>query len=48
VTVGITFVLPLVFVFALPLRVGGAEKTIDDFRAAAAKGNAVLTIPEWE
>jgi thimet oligopeptidase len=48
VTVGITFVLPLVFAFALPLRVRGAEKTIDDFRAAAAKGNAVLTIPEWE
>jgi thimet oligopeptidase len=28
----------------------GAEnlKTVDDFRAAAAKANAVLTIPEWE
>src|SRR5204863_6656527 len=23
-------------------------KTVDDFRAAAAKANAVLTIPEWE
>jgi hypothetical protein len=23
-------------------------KTIDDFRSAAAKANAVLTIPEWE
>jgi hypothetical protein len=23
-------------------------KTIDDFRPAAAKANAVLTIPEWE
>ena len=27
----------------------GAElKTVDDFRAAAAKANAVLTIPDWE
>src|SRR6267378_5665380 len=24
------------------------RKTVDDFRAAAAKANAVLTIPEWE
>ena len=24
------------------------SKTIDDFRAAAAKANAVLTIPDWE
>src|SRR5438105_14641915 len=23
-------------------------KSVDDFRAAAAKANAVLTIPEWE
>src|SRR4029077_20633889 len=23
-------------------------KTVDDFRAAAAKANAVLTIPDWE
>ena len=29
--------------------VSGAEmKTVDDFRAAAAKANAVLTIPDWE
>jgi thimet oligopeptidase len=26
----------------------GEVKTIDDFRAAAAKANAVLTIPDWE
>src|ERR1043166_7145189 len=27
----------------------GAElKTVDDFRAAAAKANALLTIPDWE
>ena len=25
-----------------------AEKTVDDFRAAAAKANAVLTVPDWE
>ena len=31
------------------LTVAAAEmKTVDDFRAAAAKANAVLTIPEWE
>ena len=23
-------------------------KTVDDFRTAAAKANAVLTIPDWE
>jgi thimet oligopeptidase len=34
---------------ASSLVVSAAEmKTIDDFRAAAAKANAVLTIPEWE
>ncbi len=25
-----------------------AEKTVDDFQAAAAKANALLTIPQWE
>ena len=25
-----------------------AEKSVDDFRAAAAKANSVLTIPDWE
>jgi Zn-dependent oligopeptidase len=41
--------LPLHFLlvaFALPVL--GAEKTVDDFRAAAAKANEVLTIPDWE
>jgi thimet oligopeptidase len=34
---------------ASSLLVSGAEiKTVDDFRAAAAKANAVLTIPDWE
>jgi thimet oligopeptidase len=27
---------------------GAESKTVDDFRAAAAKANAVLTIPDWE
>src|SRR5213076_1625045 len=40
----------LSFVFAAAsLSLSAAElKTVDDFRAAAAKANAVLTIPEWE
>src|ERR1044072_9415506 len=34
---------------ASSLAVSPAEpKTVDDFRAAAAKANAVLTIPDWE
>ncbi len=34
---------------ASSLAVSAAEmKTVDDFRAAAAKANAVLTIPDWE
>jgi thimet oligopeptidase len=37
-------------IFAAPiLNLSGAElKTVDDFRAAAAKANAVLTLPDWE
>jgi thimet oligopeptidase len=36
-------------VVASSLHVAGADlKTVDDFRAAAAKANAVLTIPDWE
>src|ERR1700720_4543777 len=39
---------PLIFL-ASSLVVAAAElKTVDDFRAAAAKANAVLTIPDWE
>ena len=38
---------PLIFL-ASSLVVSAAElKTVDDFRAAAAKANAVLTIPDW-
>jgi thimet oligopeptidase len=40
--------IPLILL-AWSLAVSGAEmKTVDDFRAAAAKANAVLTIPDWE
>ncbi len=36
-------------VVASSLNAAGADlKTVDDFRAAAAKANAVLTIPDWE
>jgi oligopeptidase A len=37
-------------IFAAPiLSVSGAElKTVDDFQPAAAKANAVLTLPDWE
>src|SRR5499427_4779162 len=39
---------PLIFL-ASGLILSAAElKTVDDFRAAAAKANAVLTIPDWE
>src|SRR5437588_2043284 len=38
-----------VFLFALTIDLCAAElKTVDDFRAAAAKANAILTIPDWE
>ena len=39
----------LLFVFVSNYTLSGADqKTVDDFRAAAAKANAVLTIPDWE
>src|SRR5438309_875142 len=39
----------LSFVFAVTSPPPAAEtKTVDDFRTAAAKANAVLTIPDWE
>src|ERR1043166_5572650 len=39
---------PLILL-ASSLAVSAAQmKTVDDFRAAAAKANAVLTIPDWE
>src|SRR5213079_3725413 len=39
---------PLIFL-ASSLVVSAAElKTVDDFRTAAAKANAVLTVPDWD
>src|SRR6266550_1914474 len=40
----------LSFVFAVtsPSLPAAETKTVDDFRAAAAKANAVLTLPDWE
>src|SRR5438034_5663762 len=40
----------LSFVFAVtsPSLPAAETKTVDDFRTAAAKANAVLTVPEWE
>src|SRR5262245_64570589 len=44
-----TFVQVPLILLASSLVVSAAEmKTVDDFRAAAAKANAVLTIPDWE
>jgi oligopeptidase A len=43
------FVHVLLILLASSLVVSAADmKTVDDFRAAAAKANAVLTIPDWE
>src|SRR5205085_12136974 len=43
------FVLALTLALALaPALRAENLKTVDDFRAAAAKSNAVLTIPDWE
>ena len=40
--------LPLLFLFVSLLSLPAAElKTVEDFKAAADKANAVLTIPEW-
>src|SRR3982751_2132861 len=44
-----TFAHVALIVLASSLAVSRAQtKTVDDFRAAAAKAKAVLTIPEWE
>ena len=40
--------LSLVFVASSHKLPAAELKTVDDFRAAAAKANAVLTIPDWE
>ena len=38
----------LSLLLALPSALQAVEKTVDDFRAAAAKKNAVLTVPDWD
>jgi thimet oligopeptidase len=40
--------LSFVFAAVAPIFPADEPKTVDDFRAAAAKANAVLTIPTWE
>src|SRR6059036_4173657 len=40
--------LSFVFAAASPSLPAAELKTVDDFRAAAAKANAVLTLPDWE
>jgi thimet oligopeptidase len=40
-------ILPLSLALALPLHAENL-KTVDDFKAAATKANAVLTLPDWE
>ena len=40
--------LPIFLVASNSHLVSAELKTVDDFRAAAAKANAVLTIPDWE
>ena len=42
------FFLSFVFAAASPSFSAAELKTVDDFRSAAAKANAVLTIPYWE
>src|SRR5436305_2125596 len=45
----ILFLYPLLFFAVSNSSFSAAElKTVDDFRGAAAKANAVLTIPDWE
>src|SRR5437016_6930708 len=39
---------PLIFLASSLVASAAELKTVDDFRAAAAKANAVLTIPDWE
>jgi thimet oligopeptidase len=40
--------LPLLAIVSSNLSAAAELKSVDDFRAAAAKANAVLTIPDWE
>src|SRR5262249_16730534 len=48
-SIKVAFVQVPLILLASSFVVSAAEmKTVDDFRAAAAKANAVLTIPDWE
>jgi Zn-dependent oligopeptidase len=38
----------LLFIFAVANFSAAELKTVDDFQAAAAKANRVLTVPDWE
>src|SRR5881398_2200575 len=40
--------LSFIFAAASPSLPAAKTETVDDFRAAAAKANAVLTLPDWE
>ena len=39
---------PLIFLGSVSILSAVELKTVDDFRGAAAKANAVLTVPDWE
>ncbi|HEY4272499.1 MAG TPA: M3 family metallopeptidase [Candidatus Udaeobacter sp.] len=39
---------PLIFLGSVPMLSAVELKTVDDFRGAAVKANAVLTVPDWE
>ena len=39
---------PLVFLGSVSMLSAVELKTVDDFRGAAAKANAILTVPDWE
>jgi thimet oligopeptidase len=41
-------ILSVVLALSFVVDLGAAEKSVDEFRGAAAKANAVLTIPDWE
>jgi thimet oligopeptidase len=47
-TNAVLFYFSVMFIGLTPVGSDGGQKTVDDFRAAAAKANAVLTIPDWE
>jgi hypothetical protein len=38
----------LILLASRPNFLAAEPKSVDDFRAAAAKANAILTVPDWE